>query len=263
MNENILTFNFKGGAGKSTNGQNIASNLKTSANKNTIIEIDFINESQSQIKTDYEVKQIDFKNSASSEFLKFKMLLKKDGVNIIDVGATRIENFNVAMKESKAYNEIDLLIIPIMDGKDDLMVALDLLENVKGYIPPHKIMFSLNRFIASEYDNVSDQFIAFHTLAPIIKEDFGLDLSDENNFYVLPESRAVRYASAEGMTIKALAETDAEALEAKIMDAKDDKKMMQLLKHQSNIYKAQLFHNEHIIPAMEKITAKLEQVKDQ
>ena len=139
---NILVFNGKGGASKSTNSNIIASNIKDSI----LIEIDIVNETQSDIKGDFEVKQIDFTHENQESFMEFENLLLEDKNTIIDIGASKISIFHQAMIKANLYDTIDLLVIPCMDGYDDFNTALDLLTTLDNIIPSNQIIFSFNRF---------------------------------------------------------------------------------------------------------------------
>ena len=68
MSNNILVFNGKGGASKSTNSNIIASNI----NDSLLVEVDKINETQSDISGTFEVKQINFNHENQQSFLDLK-----------------------------------------------------------------------------------------------------------------------------------------------------------------------------------------------
>jgi len=77
---NILIYNGKGGASKSTNSNIIASNIKDVV----LIEIDKVNETQSDIKGDFEVIQVDFSHENEQSFLEFENLLTYEYPKIFD-----------------------------------------------------------------------------------------------------------------------------------------------------------------------------------
>ena len=133
------------------------------------------------------------------------------------------------MKVAGLYNIIDLLIIPSMDGVDDFIAAMDYLESIKGDIEPNKIMFSFNRFNDSEYQNLEEQFDSFFDNVKVIKKEYGIDLTDKNNYYVLQDSREIKKAIKAGKTFKSFA-----------------------LKNEN----AQDFQRDYIIPMITKISKK-------
>jgi hypothetical protein len=250
---NILVFNGKGGASKSTNSNIVASNIKDSL----LIEIDKINETQSDISGDFEVKQIDFNHENQQSYLDFENLLLEDKNTIIDIGASKIDIFHTCMTKSNLYDLIDLLIIPAMDGYDDFNTALNLLTTLDGVIPSNKILFSFNRFNEHEYSTVKEQFDNFFNNQELIKNTFSIDLEDEQNYYILKDSRAIKYARNSGLSIKELADKDLEDITKRQRAEKDKAKRLELTKQKSLITQAQNFHNNYVIPMMERINKKL------
>jgi hypothetical protein len=250
---NILVFNGKGGASKSTNSNIVASNIKDSL----LIEIDKINETQSDISGGFEVKQIDFNHENQQSFLDFENILLEDKNTIIDIGASKIDIFHTCMTKSNLYDLIDLLIIPAMDGYDDFNTALNLLTTLDGVISSNKILFSFNRFNEHEYSTVKEQFDNFFNNQELIKNTFSIDLKDEQNYYILKDSRAIKYARNSGISIKELADMDLEEITKKQRAETNKDKRLELTKQKSLITQAQNFHNSYVIPMMEKINKKL------
>jgi len=252
---NILVINLKGGAAKTTNSSIIASFLQSSM----LIEVDKINRSDSKIiSKDYKSIQIDFLNESDDQFLKFENLLLDAGVKIIDVGAVKLEIFHRSMKVANLYNLIDLLIIPAMDGSDDFTVAMAYLNSIIDEINSRKIMFSFNRFNDHEYTSHEEQFSSFFDKKNEIKENFNIDLSDESNYYILKDSRAIKLARANKVTLKSLIDTDVDEITKKQRNEKDKNKRMKLTKQRSLILSAHNFYNNYVIDMMEKIIKKLE-----
>lgn len=250
---NILIYNGKGGASKSTNSNIIASNIKDVV----LIEIDKVNETQSDIKGDFEVIQVDFSHENEQSFLEFENLLLEDKNTVIDIGASKIDIFHACMMKANLYDLIDLLIVPGMDGYDDFNTALDLLTTLKGIIPAEKIIFSFNRFNEHEYSSSEEQFDNFFNNKELIKNTFNIDLDDCNTWYVLKDSRAIKYARNSGISLKTLADKDLAHI-TKLQRAETNKdKRLELTKQKSLITQAQSFHNNYVVPMMEKIFIKL------
>lgn len=252
---NILVINLKGGAAKTTNSSIIASYLPNA----TLIEIDKINKSDSKIiSKDYKSLQIDFINESVNQFLKFENILLDDTIKIIDVGAVKLEIFHKAMVAANLYSTIDLLIIPAMDGSDDFGVAMAYLNTIKNEISSNNILFSFNRFNDHEYTSAQEQFSSFFDKKDEILNNFKIDLNDESNFYVLKDSRAIKLARANKITLKSLIEADVDAITKKQRATKDKDKRMELTKQRSLVLSAQNFYNEYVINMIQKITQKLE-----
>lgn len=251
---NILCINLKGGAAKTTNNALIASYLPNA----TLIEIDKINKSDEKIeKKDYKSIQLDFLNESDNNFIEFENLLLEDGTKVIDVGAVKLEAYHRAMTNSNLYGMIDLLVVTSMDGSDDFNVAMSYLKTIQDEIPPEKIIFSFNRFNEHEYTSPQEQFSSFFDKKEQILKTFGIDLNDENNYYVLKDSRAVKVARAKKVTLKSLVDTDVDELTTKQRSCENRDERLELTKQRSLILSAQNFHNNFVIDMISKITNKL------
>lgn len=251
---NILAINTKGGAGKTTTSTIVSSYLLGS----TLIEVDKINKSAEKIKENEHFKsiQVDFAGAQSESFLKFENLLLSDGVKVIDIGATMLEKFHDAMMEADLYSTMDLVIIPAMDGKDDFQVAMKFLIATEGVIPPEKIMFAFSRYNNHEYSTVAEQFDVFFDNKGPLKKKFGIELNDQN-YFAIQDSRAVKRANRLGTTVRNLASEDIEDLTRRQRAEKDEDKRMELTRLRSIAKAAQNFERDFVTPMMEKISKKL------
>lgn len=256
---NILVINLKGGAAKTTNASLIASFLPINGEQNLLIEIDKINQSDSKIiSKDYKSIQLDFLNESDQSFLNFENFLLDDGVKIIDVGAVKLEVFHKSMSAANLYSTIDLLVIPSMDGSDDMQVAMSYLQTIHNDIPSNRIMFSFNRFNDHEYTSHFEQFSSFFDKKNEIKKNFGIDLSSEDNYYVLKDSRAIKLSRAKKCTLKSLVDIDVDVITQAQRSEKDRDKRLELTKERSLIMSSQNFYNDYVIPMIEKIVKKLQ-----
>jgi hypothetical protein len=252
---NILVINLKGGAAKTTNSSIIASYLPNA----TLIEIDKINKSDSKIiSKDYKSIQIDFLNENDNQFLEFENILLDDTIKIIDVGAVKLEIFHRAMVAANLYSTINLLIIPAMDGADDFSVAMAYLNTIKNEISFNNILFSFNRYNNHEYTSHQEQFSSFFNKKDEILNNFKIDLSDESNYYILADSRAIKLARANKITLKSLVDSDIDAITKKQREEQNKNKRLELTKKRSLILSAQNFYNNYAIEMMQKIVKKLE-----
>ncbi len=253
---NILVINLKGGTAKTTNSSIIASYLPNA----TLVEIDKINKSDSKIiSKNYTSLQIDFLNESDKQFLEFENILLDNNIKIIDVGAIKLEVFHKAMSAANLYSTINLLVVPAMDGSDDFSVAMAYLNTIKNEINPKNIIFSFNRFNEHEYTSAQEQFSSFFDKKDEMLSDFKIDLNDESNYYILKDSRAIKLARANKVTLKSLVDANVDAITKEQRATKDKNKRMELTKKRSLILSAQNFYNEYIINMMQKITNKLEQ----
>lgn len=256
MGKNLLTMNLKGGAGKSTVASIVASYLKDA----TLIEIDKINETASRIdsKEYYKSQQLDFRNENDNGFLEFENMLLNDGVNVIDVGAVMLSIFHNAMSVANLYDLIDVIIIPAMDGKDDFVVAMNFLKTLQNEnVDPSKIIFAFGRYNVHEYNTVADQFDIFFDNKELILNNFGIDIENEENYFVIADNLAVKKASRKGIVLREIADNDLDAIIKEQRAERDAEKRLEITKARSLVNNAQIFEEKYIAPAMKKIGLKL------
>lgn len=253
---NILIFNFKGGAAKSTTSSIVASWLPDA----NLYELDHINQSDARLNTSdyYQSHQIDFKNETSDSFFEFENALLNGETNVIDVGSVMLSNFITSMKSAALWSQIDLVIIPSMDGSDDFVVADKFIQNIIEEIPADKIMFSFNRYNNFEYESVEEQFDAFFKNIATLKKRYGIDLKDEGNWFAIKDSKAIKRARSEGVPLRALVDADLAAITTEQRAEKDEDKRLILTKKRGLINNAQNLYRDFIEPALTKIAAKLE-----
>lgn len=253
---NILVYNFKGGASKSTTSSIVASYLSDAV----LIEIDYINKSDSKLDTEgfYKGVQINFLDETSESFFEFESLLIKPGVKVIDVGAVMLDKFHSSMKKSNLYSTLDLIIIPAMDGADDFNVAVKFLENIKGEVNPQKIIFGFNRYNNFEYSEPREQFETFFNNSQLLKKEYGVDLKNEDNWFVIKDSKAIKKARSMGVTLKSLVDQDVESITTQQRAEPDDSKRLELTKKRGLVLNSQNLYREFINPMMSKIAKKLE-----
>ncbi|MGB3751945.1 MAG: hypothetical protein WA945_10285 [Arcobacteraceae bacterium] len=255
---NILTYNWKGGCAKSTISSIIASYLDDSK----LLEIDFINKSDKKLNTEgyYESEQINFVNETSDAFYEFENQLLDDGVKVIDCGAVMLDKLHSALKTSNLYSNIDLIVLPAMDGADDFNVAYKFLTNIKGLVDPTKIIIAFNRFDPIEYNNdISEQFETFFNNKKLLKDKFGIDLDDENSYFVIKNSKAIKKSRAMGIVLKSLIDQDIKEITDRQRAEKDGAKRLIITKERGLVQNAHNLYSEYISPMLEKIAIKLEQ----
>lgn len=256
MKLNILGINLKGGAAKSTNTSIIASYLPESK----LIEIDRINESDKKITSkDYESVQLDFMNMNDENFINFENSLLDDGIKIYDIGAVMLEIFHKAMLSSDLYREIDLIVIPAMDGNDDYLVAMSYLATIKDYVDLNKVIFSFNRYNEAEYRDVKTQFSSFFEKTSAIKKNFGIDLNNEKNWYVIKDALSVKEARKQGISLKSLIDIDIDEIIIKQRAAEDSETRSLYTKQRLLAINAKNLYRDYISPMLEKIQAKIEE----
>jgi len=255
---NVLIYNWKGGCAKSTISSIVASYLEDS----TLLEVDFINKSDKRLNSEgfYLSEQINFVNETSDSFYEFENILMDDGVKVIDCGAVMLDKLHSALKASDLYSTIDLIILPNMDGSEDFNVALKFLTNIKGLIDPSKILLAFNRFDPVEYNNdVGEQFETFFNNKKILRDNFEIDLDDEDNYFVIKNSKAIKKSRAQGKVLKSLVDQDVKEITDRQRAEKDPIKRLIITKERGLIQNAHNLYAEYIEPMMIKISQKLEQ----
>jgi hypothetical protein len=253
---NILIYNFKGGCSKSTTSSIVASYLSDA----TLIEVDHINQSDKRLDTDgyYKSIQMNWRDESSKSFLEFESLILKQNTKVIDIGAVMLDSFHIAMKKSNLYDVIDLVIVPAHDGEDDFRVAMKFLANIKDEIPASKIMFGLNRF-SKEYDSPQEQFDSFFDNQDLLKKEFKIDLSDENNWFAIKDSKSIKKARKRGIVFKSLVDVDIQELTKRQRAAIDDDELRdELTAEKFLIGNAQEVYADYIEPMLIKIVKKME-----
>lgn len=251
---NILIMNLKGGVGKTTTSSIVASFYVGS----NLIEIDKINESDKRIVSNYyESEQMDFTSATSENWLNFEDKLFADGVKVIDVGAVKLETFHNAMQINKGYDEIDLIIIPAMDGADDFLVAEKFLANLRNVdFDTNKVLFVFSRFNPNEY-SIQEQFNKFFRNAELLKEDYNIDLADENNYAVIADKKCVKYARDKGITVRSLIDNDDRELRTQITECEDIEKKRELQELRNCVINAKDLYSNYLQQLIQKIQKKV------
>ncbi len=218
---NILVMNLKGGVGKTTTSSIVASFFENS----TLIEIDKINTSDDRIDSPYYTgMQMDFTSATSDNWLEFEDKLFENGVKIIDVGAVKLETFHNAMTTNKGYDEIDLIVIPAMDGSDDFIVAEKFLANLKSVgFDTSKVLLVFSRFNENEY-SVQEQYNKFFRNKELLKDEYLIDLDNEDSYGVIPDKKCIKYARDKGITVRSLIDDDDKVLREAIFEATAEQK---------------------------------------
>lgn len=255
MSKNILILNPKGGSAKTTTSSLVSSFYKDSK----LYEIDKINESASSVNSrDYYTSvQIDFKNEFDPKFHDFVENLQEDGVAVVDVGAVMLDTFHSCFANSDNYDLFDLIIIPVMDGRDDFVVCSDFLLSLKNLgFDSNKIIYGFNRYNSYIY-SIEDQFDSFFDNLKILKE-LGVELKDEN-YFVIEDSYAIKKSKKLGETLRYFVEKDAKDIKLKSRDLSLSKKQRRELSNEKLLIdNAIKFYNDCVVEMMHKIKLKLE-----
>ncbi len=250
---NILVMNLKGGVGKTT-GSSIVASFTSPC---TLIEIDKINESDDRIaSTYYNGIQMDFNSATSDKWLDFENKLFETGVKIIDVGAVKLEIFHNAMQTNKGYDEVDLIIIPAMDGADDFIVGEKFLANLKEIgFDTSKVMFIFSRFNPNEY-TVEEQYNKFFRNKELLKDEYNIDLDDDSSYGIIPDKKCIKYARDKGITVRSLIDEDDRDLRVQISEVEDPFLKKELQELRNCVINAKDLYKNYLESLMLKIQKK-------
>ena len=147
---NIVTSNTKGGSSKSTSStQSIATYFLAAGQEVELLELDNQNQdakifSKSKIKS----RQINVDANAKdlNQTIRDLFLGEDKNNKVMDIGGNATTyNFLQSLKSTHMYNMVDLFVIPMSGGSQDLKNAKDTLEMILDMKSNAKILFVLSR----------------------------------------------------------------------------------------------------------------------
>ncbi|MFY4842482.1 division plane positioning ATPase MipZ [Aliarcobacter butzleri] len=143
---NIVIINSKGGASKSTTAYQVASTYFLYKNEEVeLFELDNQNKDSSNFKNS-EIKssqiQVDFDKQLNNTIRD--LFLNQSKNKVVDVGGNQTTTqFISAINQTKMYNLIDLFIIPISGGHQDVVNAKAVYDFISKF--EKKVVFCLSR----------------------------------------------------------------------------------------------------------------------
>ena len=214
----ILVTNTKGGVGKSTIAQQVLVPYlyEKSGKPVRLVEIDELNFDSSVFKKSKIMKIVPLKLNQLSELAGS---LTEDNL-VIDTGGNltgdKALNF---LNESGLLSLIDLVVIPVADGEQDSVNAVDTMNRVKKFNSGVEIVFALNRVrnIESKRD-ISMQFPAWSGFW----ETSGYMPKDAKEFYV-PDSIAIKHSRRFGITVYEISKQNIDDFKKKLLEAGNKK----------------------------------------
>jgi len=208
----IAVVNTKGGASKSTVAFQVAA-ASFLAKKQEVQLIEFDDENKdSETFSNSKIKssQVEIGDGTDvDEVLKDTLLVPNDKNLVIDVGGNKTTTIIIeGLKKTRLYRKIDLFIIPMSGGYQDLKNAEKTYEMIKGFDVP--VIFALSR--VRNPKRLQFQYGDFFRAFP------------EAEYLILTESDVVDLSRRNGKSIYEIAFDEAEkkALEEMLDDAFDD-----------------------------------------
>jgi len=147
----VLVFNSKGGCGKSLIAREVIA--APQAESMIIVEIDTLNTTQLVYKKDFK-DVIELSKHNISDLLS--ILNEYDDV-VIDVGADNLTDTLKILVDYQLFDDIDLVVIPMTQGRTDCENALKSYSVISRYIK--NIMFAFSRY--KEDEPIENQYQVF------------------------------------------------------------------------------------------------------
>ena len=149
-NVNVIVVNTKGGAGKSTTAmQTISTYFLAKAQEVELLELDNQNQ-DAKIFSKSKIKSTQINVDANAKDLNQTirdLFLGEDKNNkVMDIGGNATtSNFLQSLKSTHMYNMVDLFIIPMSGGSQDLKNAKDTLQMILVMNSNANVIFALSR----------------------------------------------------------------------------------------------------------------------
>ncbi|MDD5051281.1 MAG: ParA family protein [Sulfuricurvum sp.] len=211
-NAKILTVSTKGGVGKSTIAiQLIAPALFELSLGKSISFYECDDENSDSLS--YGASRLVNRNlvRVDTPFLRDELLeiMLQEQNTCIDIGGNKSTTLVLeALDSSGAIHFVDLAIIPMLDGEQDGLNALDVYNRLRNMRPELPILFVLNRvkdirYVEHQFDNyfgdIRGVFQNIHSIKDHIEE------KDISNYIAISESDMIKYSRRFGLTVYEIA----------------------------------------------------------
>jgi len=240
----ILVFNSKGGCGKSLLAREIIAAPK--AKDTVIVEVDKLNNTQQPYKRFFK-DVIELDDTTLTDLLK--ILNREDNV-VIDVGADHLAKTIDTLVKYDLFDDIDLVLIPMMSGRTDEENALVTYRTLSTFTK--NIMFAFSRF--NEAESLERQYEVFMNNYTDVRQ---AELKESDYVVINDSSIFVTAQTSKQLAINVADKVDhkAKALEAK--RAGDMQLFTELMDKELNKRAAAILLKECIMPAHTKIMARI------
>jgi cellulose biosynthesis protein BcsQ len=209
----ILVLSSKGGVGKSTISMQIVTPYLYEKNDNKKIQFyEFDDENNDSLS--YGASELSNRESIDvEEFVimdKFVEILSRNEFCCIDVGGNKSTSLCLdVINDCGMIDEIDLVLIPLLDGEQDAVNAKKVYAQLLKINPNINVAFALNRvknnkFVEYQFDNFfGDIRGIFDDKSSVLNH---IQTKHKNNYIVIEDSDIIKYSRKFGMTIYELAE---------------------------------------------------------
>lgn len=251
----VLVVSSKGGVGKSTiSMQVIAPYLFEKNNGKKVKFYEFDDENIDSLS--YGASNLTKREPIDvEEFVimdKFIEILSKDEYCCIDVGGNKSTSLCLeTLNDCGMINNIDLAIIPLLDGEQDGINAITIYNELKSISNDIKILFALNRmknekFIKYQFDNFFGDVRGVFEDKNAVLNKVGQDKSED--YISIEDSEMIKYSRKFGMTIFEIAAQKRDfTLELEKADEEREKKLIAfknyVYQHSKKYYESTLKSN--------------------
>lgn len=211
-NLKVLVVSSKGGVGKSTiSMQLVAPYLFEKNDRKEVKFYEFDDENIDSLSYGASVltnrEPIDVEEFVIMD--KFIEILSKDESCCIDVGGNKSTSLCLqTINDCGMINSIDLVVIPLLDGEQDAINAVNIYNELKEISRDIKILFALNRvknlkFVQYQFDNFFGDVRGLFEDRNAVLNQIGQDKVED--FVSIEDSDMIKYSRKFGMTIYEIA----------------------------------------------------------
>ena len=218
-NTNILIVSTKGGVGKSTIAMQLIAPYLYEKNNNKAIKFYECDDTNKDLYSYGATKLIKRALvSIKSPMLREQLLkiVTQDEFTCIDVGGNNTAKVVIdALDESGGLELVDLVLIPILDGEQDMLNALETYKRLKSINKDIKVLFILNRvkdmtFVKLQFDHFfGDSRGVFKNF--LSAKEF-ISKEELNMYLCFSESDAIRYSRRFGLSVYEIANIEQASL---------------------------------------------------
>lgn len=255
----VLVVSSKGGVGKSTvSMQIVAPFLYEKNDKNPISFYEFDDENIDSLS--YGGSKLSHRESIDvEEFVimdKFIEILSKDEFCCIDVGGNKSTSLCLeTLNDCGMIDQIDLVIIPLLDGEQDAINAKKVYTRLKQINENIQIAFALNRvkninYVKYQFDNFfGDVRGIFEDADAVVKN---IDKTHVENYICLEDSDIIKYSRKFGMTIYEIAVQERDFI-SEFKDASQEKQK-KLIAFKNYVYQhSKKYYQNILVPSFKKL----------